>query len=125
MASGSLGGGLENLLGLDTTAGTAQLQEAMQALQAVNVPTAQQLDLPTLQKYVQAGVLSPAQYQAIQENPQVYSQMVNSVQSNTGENAQKAALQQLGGIAQTGSTPIMQAQLLNSINTANQAAQAN
>jgi hypothetical protein len=117
--------GLENGLGLDTTAGTQQLQQAMQALQAVGVPTAQQLDLPTLQKYVSAGILTPQQYQAIQANPQVYSQMIQQTQDNSGMTAQKQALQQLGGIAQTGSTPIMQAQLINAINTANQSAQAN
>jgi len=124
MANG-IASGLEGLLGIDTTAGNAQLQQALQALQAVNVPTAQQLDLPTLQKYVQAGVLTPQQYQAIQENPQVYSNMVNQVQTNTGENAQKAALQQLGGIVSAGgSTPINQANLVNNINTTNQAMQA-
>ena len=121
----SITSGLENILGIDTTAGNSQIQQAIDALNAVGVPTAQQLDLPTLQKYVSAGVLSPAQYQAIQENPQVYSQTIQQTQNNTGENAQKAALQQLSGISQTGSTPIMQAQLLNAINTANQSAQAN
>jgi len=116
---------LQNFLGLNTTAGTSQIQAAIDALNAVGVPTAQQLDLPTLQKYVSAGVLTPQQYQAISENPQVYQQTIQQQQSNTGMQAQQAALQQLGGIAQTGSTPIMQAQLLNAINTANQAAQAN
>jgi hypothetical protein len=123
MANG-IASGLENILGIDTTAGTSQLQQALAALQAVGVPTAQQLDLPTLQKYVSAGVLSPAQYQAIQENPDVYSQMIQQTQSNTGMQAQQAALQQLGGIAQTGSTPINQATLLNNINQTNQAMQA-
>src|SRR5579872_3468590 len=97
----------------------------MQALQAVGVPTAQQLDLPTLQKYVSAGILTPQQYQAIQANPDVYSQMIQSTQDNSGMAAQKQALQQLGGIVQNGgSTPINQANLLNNINTTNQAMQA-
>jgi hypothetical protein len=121
----SVTSGLENILGIDTTAGNSQIQSAIDALNAVGVPTAQQLDLPTLQKYVSAGVLTPAQYQAIQENPNVYSQSIQQNQDNTGLQAQKAALQQLGGISQTGSTPIMQAQLMNAINTANQSAQAN
>jgi hypothetical protein len=120
----SITSGLENVLGIDTTAGNSQIQAALAALNAVGVPTAQQLDLPTLQKYVSAGVLTPAQYQAIQENPNAYSQAIQQTQSNTGMNAQQAALQQLGGIAQTGSTPINQATLMNNINTTNQANQA-
>jgi hypothetical protein len=118
-------GGLEDVLGLNTTAGTAQLQQAVAALQAVGVPNAAQLTLPELQKYVQAGVLSPQQYSAISENPQAYQQAFQQAQDTTGTNAQKAALQQISGVAQNGSTPIMQAQLMNAINTANQNAQAN
>ena len=35
-----LTGGLENLLGIDTTAGNSQLQQALQAIQGVQTPTA-------------------------------------------------------------------------------------
>jgi hypothetical protein len=123
MANG-ITGGLESLLGLNTDAGTAQLQQALAALQAVGVPTAQQLDLPTLQQYVRAGVLTPQQYQAIQANPQAYQQLAQGA-DQTGTNAQKAALQQLGGIVKAGgSTPINQANLINNINQTNQAMQA-
>jgi hypothetical protein len=121
----NLTGGLENLLGLNTTAGTEQLQEALNALNAVGVPTTQQLTLPELQKYVSAGVLSPAQYQAISANPEAYQQAVQQNQNLTGQNAEQAALQQLGGIVKAGgSTPINQANLVNNINTTNQAMQA-
>jgi len=124
MANG-ITGGLESILGLDTTAGTSEMQQAIAALQAVGVPNAAQLSLPELQKYVSAGVLSPSQYQAIQEDPQAYQQAFNAAQDNTGKNAQSAALQQLGGIVQAGgSTPINQANLMNNINTTNQAMQA-
>src|SRR5450631_990272 len=105
MANG-ITGGLENILGLDTTAGTGELQQAIAALQAVNVPSISQLTLPELQKYVSAGVLSPQQYQAISENPQAYQQVASQA-DQTGTQAQKAALSQLSGVAQTGSTPIM------------------
>jgi hypothetical protein len=123
MANG-ITGGIENILGLNTDAGTAQLQQALQALQAVNVPNISQLTLPELQKYVQAGVLTPQQYQAISANPQAYQQLASSA-DQTGTNAQKQALQQLGNVVQTGgSTAINQANLLNNINTTNQAMQA-
>jgi hypothetical protein len=124
MANG-ITSGIENILGLDTTAGTAEMQQAITALQAVGVPNAAQLTLPELQKYVSAGVLSPSQYQAISENPQAYQQAFQAAQDNTGSTAEKAALQQLGGVAQAGgSTPINQANLMNNINTTNQAMQA-
>lgn len=117
--------GLENLLGVNTTAGTQQLQQAIQALQSVGVPTAQQLDLSTLQQYVSAGVLTPAQYQAIQANPDTYSQMIQQTQNNTGTNAETQALQELGGIVNAGgSTAINQANLLNNLNQVNQQQQA-
>ncbi len=124
MANG-ITSGLESLLGIDTTAGTAEMQQAIQALQAVGVPNAAQLTLPELQKYVAAGVLSPQQYQAISANPEAYQQAMQQSQDNSGVNAQKAALQQLGGIVSAGgSTPINQANLMNNINTTNQAMQA-
>lgn len=115
---------VEQELGINNTAGNAELQQALAALQAVGVPTAAQLDLPTLQKYVQAGVLSPAQYQAISADPQAFQQLANQADMS-GQTAQKQALQELGGVVQAGgSTPINQANLLNNINTTNQAMQA-
>ena len=111
---------LEDVLGINTTAGTAQLQDALQALQQVGVPSLAQLTLPQLQQFVQAGVLTPQQYQAISANPQAYQQIAQQA-DQTGTAAQKSALQQLGGISQTGSTPIMQAQLYNALQQQNQA----
>ncbi len=116
---------LESLLGINNTAGNSQIQDAINALQSVNVPNLASLTLPELQKYVSAGVLTPAQYQAIQENPDVYNQTIQATQDNTGKNAQSAALAQLGNIvANGGSTPINQANLQNNINQTNQAMQA-
>ncbi len=123
MANG-IATGLENILGIDTSAGTKELQQALQALQAVNVPSITQLTLPELQKYVAAGILTPSQYQAISADPTAFQDMANTADMS-GSQAQKAALQQLGGIVQAGgSTPINQANLLNNINTTNQAMQA-
>ena len=117
--------GLENVLGLNTNAGSAEMQQAIAALQAVGVPNAAQLTLPELQKYVAAGVLSPQQYQAISADPQAYQQAWQQASDMSGKNAQSAALQQLGNIVQSGgSTSINQANLLNNVQQTNQAMQA-
>ena len=108
----------------NNNAGNNDISQAVAALQAVNVPNASQLSLPELQKYVQAGVLTPQQYQAISDDPNTYQQ-VSSQADQSGTSAQKSALQQLSGISQAGgSTPINQANLLNNINQTNQAMQA-
>lgn len=116
---------LSDLLGLNTTAGTQEMQDAIDTLQKIGVPNAAQLTLPELQRYVKAGVLTPQQYSAISENPQAYSQAMQAAQDNSGKTAQSAALQQLGTISQAGgSSPINQANLENNINQTNQAMQA-
>jgi hypothetical protein len=109
---------------LDNSAGNDQLKAALDAIRRAT-PTQAQLTLPELQKYVAAGILTPAQYQAISANPQAYSDSIAQTQDNTGKNAQSAALQQLGSVVQSGgSTPINEANLRNNINTTNQAMQA-
>lgn len=123
MANG-ITGGLESILGIDTNAGDAELQKALAAIQGVQAPTAEQLTLPQLQQYVQQGLLTPEQYKAILADPETYSKVISATQDNSGTNAQKAALQQLGGIVQAGgSTDINKANLVNNINTTNQAMQ--
>lgn len=118
-------GGLEDLIGINRTAGNKEIQAAIDALQSVNVPNLAELTLPQLQQYVKAGVLTPAQYQAIAVNPDVYRQTIQQTQDLTGKNAQSAALQQLGNIVQQGgSTEINRANLLNNLNQTNQAMQA-
>ena len=115
---------LSNLFGISNDAGTDELKQALAAIQAAT-PTKAQLTLPQLQQYVSAGILTPQQYQAVAENPSAYSDSVAATQDNSGSTAQKAALQQLSQISQNGgSTPINQANLLNNVNTTNQAMQA-
>lgn len=117
--------GLMNLLGINGNAGTGELESAIAALQAVGVPTAEQLKLPELEKYVSAGVLTPEQYQAILADPETYTNTIAATQDNTGSDAQKAALQQLGSIVQSGgSSAINDANLKNNLNQTNQAMQA-
>lgn len=121
----SIMGNLTDLLGINRNAGDAQLQQALEALQAVGVPTEEQLKLPELQKYVAAGVLTPEQYQAIMADPNAYTQAIQENQDNSGLNAQKAALEQLSSIVDKGgSTEINDANLANNINQTNQAMQA-
>ncbi len=116
---------LSDLFGINSDAGTDELKQALAVIQGVRAPTAEQLTLPELQKYVQAGVLTPQQYQAMIADPDIYQQVIQSTQDNSGSDAQKAALQQLGGIVQSGgSTPINEANLRHNIDSTNQAMQA-
>lgn len=124
MANGILQDALSGL-GIDPNAGNSQLQQALAALQAVGVPTAEQLNLPELQKYVSAGVLSPQQYQAIMADPDTYSKAVQANTDNTGLDTQKEALSQLSDVVNNGgSTAINKANLQNNIDQTNQAMQA-
>lgn len=117
--------GMSDMFGLDTNAGSSELDAAIQQLKALGVPNASQLTLPELQKYVIAGVLTPTQYQAISENPDAYKDAFAGAQDTTGRTAQQSALQQLGTVVQNGgSSPINQANLDNNINQTNQAMQA-
>lgn len=117
--------GLTDILGIDTNAGTSEMQAAIDALAAVGVPTAEQLNLPELQKYVSAGVLTPEQYQAIMADPEAYSNTIASKQDNSGLNAQKSALEQLSTIINSGgSTAINKANLQDNLDQTNQTMQA-
>lgn len=111
-----------DFFGLDTTAGDDELKRALAAIQGVRSPTKGELTLPELEQYVEAGLLSPEQYQAILANPEAYNDSIAATQDNSGSNAQKAALQQLSGIVNSGgSTAINEANLRNNIDTTNQA----
>jgi len=116
---------LADIFGIDTKAGSSDLQKALNAIQGVQAPTKEELTLPKLQEYVRAGILTPQQYQAMLADPEIYSKVIQATQDTSGTEAQKAALQQLGGVVQAGgSTPINEANLRNNINTTNQAMQA-
>ncbi len=105
-------------------AGNNDLKTALDKINAAT-PTAAQLTLPQLQQFVQQGVLSPQEYQAVLADPATYSKIIQSTQDSSGANAQKAALQQLSGTIQAGgSTDINKANLLNNINQTNQAMKA-
>jgi hypothetical protein len=96
----SLIGGIQNFLsgGANQQAEEA-LNKALAAYSAVNVPTEQQLTLPQLQQYVQAGMMTPAQAEAVLQK----NNAMNSVQSDpNAKAAEMAALKQLQDVASSG-----------------------
>lgn len=96
------------------------LANAEQRLAGVNLPTAEQLSLPELQQYVNAGIMTPAQMEAyLQKNNALADQNIDQ----TGTAAQIAALNQLSGVANAGAegTAVSQAQQADAIDKMNQA----
>lgn len=84
------------------------LQSAQQQIQATATPSAQQLQL-IVQNYVDQGILTPAQAQAVQQNPNA----LQTIMTNPAlTNDQMSALSSLQQIANgSGITPQMAAQL--------------
>lgn len=94
-----------------------------QALYAqIKTPTAQELTLPELQQYVQAGILTPAQAQAYLQQSNGYN---DENIDQTGTSAMQEALGQLSSVADAGpmGTPVEQAQAAQTIQGLNNAVQ--
>lgn len=117
----SLFGGISSFLqgGKDKQAEEA-LNRALATLSNVKEPTLQELSLPELQMYVQAGVITPAQAQAYLQQSNAYNEMVIP---QTGSQAMVEALNQLSGIADAGpeGSAQHQAQVAQTIGQMNQA----
>lgn len=79
----------------------------------VKLPTAQELTLPELQKYVQMGILTPAEAQAVLIQGNAY----NDIQNDQGATeAQQDTLSKLKAIAEAGGmTPQMKARLTEAL----------
>src|SRR4029077_747849 len=94
-------------------------QKALQALMAVQTPTAAQLTLPELQQYAVSQNMTPAQTQAF---IQQYNALANENVDQQGTAAQQAALAQLGQVANAGAagTPVEQAQIAQALQQSNQ-----
>jgi hypothetical protein len=94
-------------------------QKALQALMAVQTPTAEQLTLPELQQYAVSQNMTPAQTQAF---IQQYNALANENVNQQGTAAQQAALAQLGQVANAGAagTPVEQAQIAQALQQSNQ-----
>lgn len=90
------------------------LKRAEAIFGAVRTPTLGELTLPELQKYVEAGIVTPEQAQAYLQESNAYNDL-NIDQ--TGTAAQKEALNRLREISNAGErgTPMQQAQMENSL----------
>ena len=111
---------LDIFTGGKSNAAEEAMKKAQEVFANVQTPTAQQLTLPQLQQYVQAGLMTPAEAQTyLQQNNALATENV----PQTGTAAQVAALNQLSGIANAGAagTPVEQAQIQQAINQMNTA----
>lgn len=99
--------------GKDKSAADA-LKRAEAYFSALKTPTVDELTLPELQKYVEAGIMTPAEAQSYLQERNAFEDM-NIPQ--TGTAAQIAALNKLSAIADAGpeGTPMQQAQIANTL----------
>lgn len=92
-----------SLLDLLTGGQTSKASDALGAAQAafggIKGPTEQQLTLPELQKYVEAGILTPAQAEAYLQKNNAYDQATGSQE---GREAEISALSKLQDISESG-----------------------
>lgn len=110
---------LDALTGGKSGSAIDALKRAEAYFGAVNTPTAGQLTLPELQKYIEAGIITPAEAQAyLQERNAFADQDIDQ----TGTAAMVQALNQLSDVASAGpeGTPMQQAQMENTISKMNQ-----
>lgn len=104
--------------GKDSDAENA-LKQAQAAFSGIQAPTQDQLTLPQLQKYVEAGLMTPAQAQAVLQQGNAYDQI--STDSKPVE-AEMSALSQMQDIAESGG---MDAQAKSALADAANTAQIN
>lgn len=105
---------LDTFTGGKSDSATDALKRAEEYFANIKTPTVQELTLPELQKYVEAGVMTPQEAQAYLQSRNAYEDM-NIDQ--TGTSAQVAALNRLAAIADAGAegTPMQQAQMENTL----------
>lgn len=84
--------------GADSTA-ASDLDQAYNVFNGVQTPTAQQLTLPQLQQYVQAGILTPEQAQTFLDSTNAFS---STTADNTGMDSELSAIGQLQNIVNSG-----------------------
>lgn len=110
---------LDTFTGGKADSASDALRRAESYFSNLKTPTKQELTLPELQKYVEAGILTPAEAQAYLQDSNAYSDMdINQ----SGTAAQIQALNRLSQVADAGpeGTPMQQAQMANSISQMNQ-----
>src|ERR1700688_3617618 len=109
---------LDSLTGGASGQASLDEQKALQALEAVQTPTQQQLTLPELQQYAAAQNMTPAQTQAfLQANNALATENVGQ----QGTSAQQQAISQLANVANAGAmgTPQEQAQIAQALQQSN------
>lgn len=100
---------LDTLTGGKNKAAEEALKRAEAAFSGIDVPTAAQLTLPELQKYVQAGILTPEQAKTALIQGNAYQDIKMDPASIMAE---QDSLNKLKGVSEAGGmTPQMQAQL--------------
>jgi hypothetical protein len=108
---------LDLVTGGKSSDATEAMRKAQEMFANVKEPTAQELTLPELQKYVQQGLLTPAQAQAVLNKQNAYD---TTAVPTEGRNAQIAALNQLQDIANAkGMDATAQAQTQQTLNALN------
>jgi hypothetical protein len=115
---------LDTLTGGESSAAQSDLEQALQAIQAVQVPTAQSMQYQ-LQQMVQTGLITPEQAQTYLQNPNA---MLAENIPQQGTQAQEQAISEMLGAANAGGlTPQEQAQMqsiVQGLNTQEQGANA-
>lgn len=113
-------GMLDFLTGGSNEDAASALRQAQAYLENVKTPTIQELTLPQLQQYVQAGLMTPAQMEAYLQKDNAYA---TEKADQTGTSAQIQAINQLSDVANSGAngTPVEQAQQAKTIQDMNQA----
>lgn len=104
---------LDAFTGGSSSAATDAMKKAEDAYGNIQSPTQAQLTLPELQKYVQAGILTPAEAKTMLQNGNAYNDI--NLSPKTGEDQQDtlAKLKAVGDAK--GMTPEMQAQLTQAL----------
>jgi len=104
---------LDLFTGNKSQGATNALNDARKAFENIPVPTVADLTLPELQQYVQAGILTPAQAQAVLVQGNAYNDI--KVDPSTTE-AETDALNKIKGVSEGGGmTDEMKAQLTSAL----------
>lgn len=114
-----MGGITDFLTGGSNSQAEEALNQALQAYGAVQTPNLQDLTLPQLQQYVQAGIITPAQAQAALEQGNAYDNISTDPRARQASIDALASLQSLGDSGAAGS-PQEQAAMAGIESTLNQ-----
>lgn len=98
-----MGGITDFLTGGSNNDANDALKAALGTIEGVNTPTADQLTLPQLQQYVQAGLMTPAQAQAALEKSNAYNNISTDPRAREASIDALTNLQSIGDAGAAGS----------------------